>query len=72
VPEFNWFFQLFEDQDDPHTPLFWETMNWASRQGMDLKVPDVHLSEPSIGVQVQELKRQVALKTPTQMMPTLE
>jgi hypothetical protein len=37
-----------------------------------MKVPDVHLPEPSIGVQVQELKRQVALKTPTQMMPTLE
>lgn len=67
----NWFFELFEDQDDPHTPLFWETMNWASRQGMDLKAPDVYLPEPSIGVQVQELKRQVALKTPTMAMEIL-
>lgn len=67
-----WFFQLFEDQDDPHTPLFWETMNWASRQGLDLLTPQVDLPEPSIGVQVQELKRQVALKTPTMAMPVMD
>lgn len=68
----NWFFQLFEDDTDPHTPLFWETMKWASRQGMDLKAPDVHLPDPSLGVQVAELKRQVALRTPTQAMPFVQ
>lgn len=72
VPEFDWFSQLIEDPTDPSTPLFWETMGWASRQGMDMMVPDVELPEPSIGVKVLELAREVALKTPTQMMPTLE
>ena len=66
-----WFFELFEDQDDPHTPLFWETMGWASRQGMDLKAPETTLPEPSLGVQVLELKRAVALKTPTMAMEIL-
>ena len=67
----HWFAQLIEDPTDPSTPLFWETMGWASRQGMDMKAPEVTLPEPSLGVQVLELQRQVALKTPTMAMEIL-
>lgn len=69
MPE--WFDQLTEDSGDPHTPAFWETMAWASRQGMDLKPPEVTLPEPGIGVQIAELQRQVALKTDTVLMPVI-
>lgn len=67
----NWFAQLVEDPTDPATPMFWETLAWASRQGMDLKAPDVGLPDPTLGVQVLELQRQVALKTPTMAMEIL-
>lgn len=67
-----WFAQLTEDPTDPHTPLFWETMNFMSRMGHDMQAPDVELEPASLGVQVMELQRQVALKTPTMAMPVIE
>lgn len=67
-----WFAELVEDDSDPNTPAFWETLAWASRQGMDLKAPEVTLPDPSLGVLALELQRQVALKTPTMAMPVLE
>lgn len=68
----HWFVQLVEeDPTDPHCPMFWETLGYASRQGWDLKAPDVTLPEPSIGVQVAELQRAVAIKTPTMAMEIL-
>jgi hypothetical protein len=67
-----WFAQLIDDCDDPSTPLFYETMAYASRQGWDLMAPEDTLGAPGIGVQVLELRRQVALKTPTMAMPVVE
>lgn len=67
-----WFAELTEDPTDPSTPLFWETLTWASRQGMDMMAPQVTLPEPTLGVLALELQRQVALKTPTMAMPVLE
>jgi hypothetical protein len=58
-----------QDQTDPSTPLFWETVYWLAKQGMSLEVPrEVMLPDPGIGVQVLELQRAVALKTPTMAM----
>lgn len=69
--EFNWFAQLTEDSTDPSTPLFWETVHWLAKQGADLSPPPVELPAPSLGVQILELKREVALKTPTMMMAVI-
>lgn len=68
----DWFAQLTEDDTDPSTPLFWETVHFFAKRGEHLSPPDLELPEPSIGVKVLELTREVALKTPTQMMPTLD
>lgn len=59
------------DATDPHTPIFWETVHWLATQGRDISEPDMSLPEPSIGVMVAELSREVALRTPTQLMPVV-
>lgn len=67
-----WFTQLVEDDTDPHTPLFWETLRFASRQGWDLMAPPVELGPASLGVQVLELQREVAIKTPTMALQIID
>lgn len=67
----NWFTPLTEDDTDPHTPLFWETVHWLATQGADMTAPDLQLPPASLGVQVLELRREVALKTETQLMPVI-
>lgn len=62
---------MTEDNTDPHTPVFWEAVHALAKRGVDISPPVVGLPDPSIGVQIQELKRQVALKTPTMMMPVI-
>lgn len=66
-----WFFELFEDSTDPHTPAFHETVAWWKANKGDLTGPDVRLPEPSIGVQIMELRREVAIKTPTMLMEVI-
>jgi hypothetical protein len=67
-----WFSALTEDDTDPSTPLFWETVHWLAKQGLDLSPPKVELGPASLGVQVLELQRQVAIKTPTMAMEIIE
>lgn len=59
------------DELDPHGPIFWETVHWLATQGVNLSPPDLDLPAPSLGVQVLELTRKVALKTVTQLMPVI-
>lgn len=66
-----WFAQMFEDDTDPSTPLFHETVAWLKARKVDLSPPDLELPEPSIGVKILELKREVALKTDTVLMPVI-
>jgi hypothetical protein len=67
----DWHRQLIEDDTDPSTPLFWETVHWLATQGADIKPPSLELSPAPLGVQILELKRSVALSTPTQLMPVV-
>lgn len=68
----NWFAELTEDDTDPSTPLFWETVHFFAKKGEHLEAPNIELSEPSLGVKILELQREVAIKTPTMAMPVLE
>lgn len=72
MPEFNWFADLTEDDTDPSTPLFWETVHWLAKQGTDLSPPDLELPEAPIGVKILELQREVAIKTPTMALQIIE
>lgn len=64
--------ELTQDSSDPSTPIFWETVHWLATQGADLALPaGVQLPEPSLGVQIAELQRSVAIKTPTQLLQVI-
>lgn len=67
----DWHRQLLEDDTDPSTPLFWETVHWLATQGADISPPALELPDAPIGVQILELQREVAIKTPTQLMPVV-
>lgn len=58
------------DAMDPSTPVFHETQAWLAKQGQTLANPAA-LPEPSIGVQIMDLQRAVAIKTPTQLMAVI-
>lgn len=71
MPDTTWFTALTEDDTDPATPMFWETVHWLAKQGLDLSPPAIDLPEPSLGVMILDLQREVAIKTPTMMMETI-
>lgn len=67
----DWHRQLIEDDTDPSTPLFWETVHWLATKGAHINPPALELPPAPLGVQILELKRSVALSTPTQLMPVV-
>lgn len=72
MPEYKPTFAELYGELDPSTPIFWETVHHFAKQGSDLNVPrQVELPPASIGVQVLELQRAVALKTPTMAMEVI-
>lgn len=72
MPEFDWFKPLTEDSTDPSTPLFWETVYWLAKQGKDLSPPKVAKPDTNWDVKATEIKREIAILTPTQMLPVVE
>lgn len=71
MPDLNWFGSLTEDETDPSTPLFWETVHWFATQGQHLTRPDTAKPDTTWEVKAQEMSREIAIRTPTQMLPVV-
>lgn len=60
---------MTQDNTDPATPLFWETVHALAQRGVHLDPPA--MEEPKFKVPPRSIKDEIALLTPTQLMPVI-
>ena len=60
---------MTEDNTDPATPAFWEAVHALAKRGIHLDPPVI--AEPEFKVPPRTIRQEIALLTPTQLMPVV-